>query len=578
MVALLFILTIVGAQPDTTPATEEAILVQVSYYKSLGFPDSALIVLREGYKKLQSPKLLREIVVLEFEMSNFKDAVRHGITYLHRFKQDSLVLNLLTRSYVALEDTQSAIKTALKYLDLYPDDLGAIHLAANVFDIYGNTKRALRLYRRLYILKPDSLPFFRDYLAILVRENLLNEAKTILNKWYGELPPDPKVELSYATLLEKLGNDSMALVHYSRSNMLRPSPVVIHRMARILINRAKYMDALTVLKLSKEADPADPETRKLLGISYYYLRSDSLALDELLASLGLKHDDPETHYYLARVMRRIGLDNSAYNHAKISYELSKNPDYGLYLAYLEIIRNHPEAAIELLGKLNFKKNAHVHTLLGFSYRLLGDTSRALYELKQAVKLAPNDPKRKRDLANFYLSIKRDLDAIPLLEEIRKAGMATREDLMNLAILYAKYNQYYKADTIYRTLYQIDSLDAVLLNNWGYALAESGINIELAKTLVSRALELDPDNPIYLDSMGWVYFLMGDLKYAHYYIKRAIELGADDPEILYHMGVVLKKLGKNKEALGYLKKALKLDPQNEKILKEIEKTKTDWNNG
>ena len=578
MVTLLFFINLISVLPDTGSVAEDAILVQANYYKTSGFPDSALMVLQEGYQKFRSPNLLKEIIVLEFQSSEYESTVKYGREYLKRFKPDSLVLNLLTRSFVALEDTQSAIKTSMKYLDLYPDDLGAIHLAANIFDIYGSPRKALRLYRRLYILKPDSLPFFRDYLALLVRENMFDEAMTLLNKWYDKLPPDPKVELSYATLLEKMGNDSTALIHYSRSNMLRPSPRVVYHMAQILINRAKYQDALAVLTLSKSINPIDPEARKLLGIVYYYLHSDSLALDELLASLALKSDDPETHYYLARVMRRIGLEESAYKHAKVSYELGKNPEYGLYLAYLEIIRNRPKAAIELLKELNLDDRAHTHTLLGFAYRLLNDTTRALYELEQAVKLAPNDPKRKRDLVSLYLSTGRDSQAIYLLEDIRKSGMATREDLMNLALIYAKYNRYHKADTIYQTLYQMDSLDATLLNNWGYTLAESGMNLALAKTLVRKALELDPDNPIFLDSMGWVYFMLDSIDFAYYYIKRAIDLGVNDPEILYHMGVVLNKLGKPKEALKYLKKALQLNPKDEKILQEIENTKINRDNG
>lgn len=578
MVTLLLFLRIIGTSSDAKTPIEDAILIQANYYKTSGFPDSALMILRDGYEKLRSPVLLREIIVLEFQTSRYDATVRSAKEFLKRFYPDSLVLNLLTRSFVALEDTQSALRSSMKYLDLYPDDLGAIHLTANIFDIYGNSWNALRLYRRLFILKPDSLPFFRDYLAFLVREAIYDEALAILNKWYEKFPPDPKVELTYATLLEKLGNDSLALIHYSKSNMLRPSPNVVYRMAQILINRSKYQDVLAVIRLSKHIDPVDPEVRKLLGIVHYYLRADSLALNELLASLALKKDDPETHYYLARVLRRMGFEESAYKHAKVSYELSKNPDYGLYLAYLEIIKNQPKTAIALINELNLDERAHTHTLLGFAYRLLNDTTKALQEFEKAVKLDPLDPKRKRDLASLYLTTGRDSQAITLLEELRKSGIATREDLMNLALLHAKFKNYNDAHTIYQTLYQIDSLDPTLLNNWGYTLAEARMNLKLAKTLVSKALKIDPDNPIFLDSIGWVYFMMDSINYAYYYIKRAIDLGAKDPEILYHMGVILNKLGKNKEALNYLKRALELDPNNEKIRQEIENTKINRNNG
>ena len=52
-------------------------------------------------------------------------------------------------------------------------------------------------------------------------------------------------------------------------------------------------------------------------------------------------------------------------------------------------------------------------------------------------------------------------------------------------------------------------DALVLNNYAYLLAQAGVRLGEALLMVERALELSPDNPSYLDTKGWVYYMLED---------------------------------------------------------------------
>ena len=68
-------------------------------------------------------------------------------------------------------------------------------------------------------------------------------------------------------------------------------------------------------------------------------------------------------------------------------------------------------------------------------------------------------------------------------------------------------------------------------------------------MISRALELDPYNGAYLDSMGWVLYRMDKFEEAETYLRQALERVSRDPTVHDHLGDVLAKQGKTKEAMA-----------------------------
>ena len=94
-----------------------------------------------------------------------------------------------------------------------------------------------------------------------------------------------------------------------------------------------------------------------------------------------------------------------------------------------------------------------------------------------------------------------------------------------------------------------------LNYLGYMWAERGRNLKEAKTLIDRALELNPDNPAYLDSLAWALFKLGDPAGAQPLMVKALQQVPDDPILLEHYADILAALGRKPEAIENYRKAL-----------------------
>lgn len=81
-------------------------------------------------------------------------------------------------------------------------------------------------------------------------------------------------------------------------------------------------------------------------------------------------------------------------------------------------------------------------------------------------------------------------------------------------------------------YEPENLNA--LNGYGYLLACTGKDLKKALTCCRKALDGDPGNPAYSDSLGWAYFQLGMLGEAAPYLQAAAELRSDHPDVIKHL--------------------------------------------
>ncbi|MBU0499262.1 MAG: tetratricopeptide repeat protein [Gammaproteobacteria bacterium] len=108
-----------------------------------------------------------------------------------------------------------------------------------------------------------------------------------------------------------------------------------------------------------------------------------------------------------------------------------------------------------------------------------------------------------------------------------------------------------------------------LNALGYTLSDMTGRQEEAMGYIRQALELKPDSPAILDSMGWVQYRIGRLDEALGYLHKANEK-LHDPEIASHLGEVLWVSGKKDEARQVWKKAWEKFADNDILQKTLER--------
>jgi tetratricopeptide (TPR) repeat protein len=107
------------------------------------------------------------------------------------------------------------------------------------------------------------------------------------------------------------------------------------------------------------------------------------------------------------------------------------------------------------------------------------------------------------------------------------------------------------------------------NALGYTLAEKTDRLEEAKGLIEKALKLMPDDPFILDSLGWVYYRLGQVEEALKHLQHAYS-SRPDPEIAAHLGEVLWKVGNHDEAQKIWRAALTDNPGHESLLAVMQK--------
>jgi Flp pilus assembly protein TadD len=112
-------------------------------------------------------------------------------------------------------------------------------------------------------------------------------------------------------------------------------------------------------------------------------------------------------------------------------------------------------------------------------------------------------------------------------------------------------------------------DASLLNALGYSLADRNQKLPRAEAMIRKALDASPDNPAFLDSLGWVRFRRGDVAGALPHLERAYRI-FPDAEIASHWGELLWVSGKQSEARALWARSLSRSPDSKALRATIER--------
>ena len=174
---------------------------------------------------------------------------------------------------------------------------------------------------------------------------------------------------------------------------------------------------------------------------------------------------------------------------------------------------------------------------------------------------------------FQTNILRDADrvgqAVSVLEAADQALPDTVEIKYELAMLYERQDRLADLERMLRQVIALDPEHAHAYNALGYTLADHNQRLPEALDLITQALELSPNDPFILDSMGWVKFRMGDQVAAADYLRRAYSV-RPEADIAAHLAEVLWTQGKRDQAVELLRAALLKDPKNKTVLEVVKR--------
>ncbi len=200
----------------------------------------------------------------------------------------------------------------------------------------------------------------------------------------------------------------------------------------------------------------------------------------------------------------------------------------------------------------------------------GELQKALEVLEEAKKNVKEEFRVEFIYGLTLQRLKRPTDAALALERAITINPKNADALSALGLVYDELKRHPDSDTMYERALRLSPNNSLVLNNYGYSLADRNEQLERAETMLKKALEQQPNNQSYLDSMGWIYFRLGNFEEAERYIKKAIDLGTNSAVVFEHLGDVYSKMNQKEKAQEYWKKALDLDGNNQALKDKIQR--------
>lgn len=188
------------------------------------------------------------------------------------------------------------------------------------------------------------------------------------------------------------------------------------------------------------------------------------------------------------------------------------------------------------------------------------------ELRAMAAERPDDPHALLLLGDMLRQRERFVEAVPVYDQ----AIALKEPLPQRywRVLYARgialerAKLWPRAEADFVRALEMEPDQPLVLNYLGYSWVEQGERLEEAQDMIRRAVELRPNDGFIVDSLGWVYYRLGKKAEAVVQLERAVELQPEDPVINDHLGDAYWAVGRQREANFQWRAALGLDPEPE----------------
>jgi tetratricopeptide (TPR) repeat protein len=466
-------------------------------------------------------------------------------------------------------EAEKAFNAALK-IDANNED--ALTGLAVMYSDLGDTKRAIEKLRVVTDRNPS--PQMLAALATAYEQSReYKSAAEVLAKALEQAPESARLKRALARDLFLSEQYDAALEAYVSLIKDEPKDLEIPlRIGEIYRAKREFSKSREWLDKARKLDPGNIEVRY---DDVNLLEAEGQTEQAIAALRKLLGDTTRRQYAAAEAANRVML----LERLGILYRSA-----GQYPQAVETFRQIPGVDAEA--------GARVAAQVIDTYRLAKDYKTALQEADAAVKQYPEERMAKLMRASVLGEMGRVDEAAAAIRSTAKSG-EERETQLSLAQLYDKAKRFdemgkaldeaeklstsdedkeavfFMRGAMYERMKKFDASEAEFrkvlahnpdhpgaLNYLGYMFADRDVRLEEAYKLISRALELDPQNGAYLDSLGWVYYRQGRLAEAETALVRALERIGKDPTVHDHLGDVYLKLGKTREAIGQWQASLK----------------------
>jgi tetratricopeptide (TPR) repeat protein len=487
---------------------------------------------------------------------------------------DHIMLGHLYQADNQMQKAEAEVKTAVK---LSPDSEEAVAELARLYDEEGNSakaaetlasipeanrsaklytmlgetydqqkdyKKAIDAYQHAIELDRDNLDAIRGLANALQNDGQTEKALQQYKVIADANPEDAATIVHIAEIYRKQGKLDLALQNLKKAeSMVKDSEQISYEMAEIYQAQGRYDDAIqemqTLLKATEKPDnkynQEEAENRSIfyerLGTIYRDMDNEQMALDSFQKMLPLGDEYAKRGYQeIVDTYRQAKQWQKAMDAAKeATQKLPNDRDLKFYYANELVDMGQSDAAIE--------------------------------QLKAMLKGTQDDREAYVNLASIYSRLKRWPDVEAALD--KAAALSTKPDdketveFMRASAL-ERQKKYDQAEDLFRKILQQTPDNSTVLNYFGYMLADNGpaSKLDEALSLIKKAVDIEPANGAYLDSLGWAYYKLGKYDLAEDNLVKASQhqMGAD-PTVQEHLGDLYQKTGHLRLAATHWERAV-----------------------
>ena len=531
-------------------------------------------------------------------ITEFKKALR--INYMDNSARIGLINSYLARgTYYAnsennYEKSANDFRAALFYLKYYPEDKDVLSSATVISTAQDNLEQCMnslnqskssqqRYNKGVELRKNGNLPaaayeFFvaaengdnnikkHSYSNIGDIMSVLDNSKKAVLYYQKSVAIDPNnvaLRLKYAAILDKLGQDDLAVQEYNTilsseannaqvlyalekiyTKKLAASPnsaELNNNLGAILQKQKKYDAALTYYKAAETIDPSNVTTRLNLGTLYQQKKDFNSALSAYNSIITLYPNHKEANLYRAKVLVELGEKEEAMK----AYNKILSIDPTLEVAKKEMFdlmkeNKTPEEMIKSFSSDAAVDKSTVNAMYDYAKDLHKDKkyNDALACYKEVLKYDANNPEVYENIALVYAEMQNFDDAQKYLEgaKARFPKDSSLQETYNKVKSLSFANKYEQANKYFA-------------------------NNEFQKAL-DVYLTIYPPQKDVLIAMAACYKGLNNIDKAIEYYKRAFDMDKNDSDVAYYIGVLYAEKENWTSAKIYLQEALKINQKNE----------------
>ena len=517
-------------------------------------------------------ELMYEVLVGELsgQFGDVSKALEHYVNAA-QLTDDPSVAERATRIAMFAKDWPAGIKAATRWSELVGENLEISQILGVLELRSGNIDGAVPHFEKIMLAADDSPAKGYSIIgAVLAREPDSESSLKLLEILVNKHFENPYGHLTLASLAFQSQDFQRTIDESEIALGFKPDLIEARAMrAQALMNLDETDQALAEMKIIVEEDPSNREmrtaySRMLIGAERY-----DEAIREFEVLLVANPNDGELIYRLGLLY----LQQEAYGKAKVKFKRLVDRKQRIDESHYYIGRTDEEQKNFSDAIAEFEKVQQGEYYIDAKARIasiyverdgIGKAQTYLKELRGGLSTPES-------IIEVYLiegQLLHDEELYVAAMDLYSEGL--QEFPGHSDLLYARALMAEEIDRIdlleadLKTILSEDPENASALNALGYTLADHNTRVDEALEYIKKALEIRPDDPAVMDSMGWVHFRLGNYVEAETYLRKAFGI-LEDAEIAGHLVELLWAQGNYDEANKVMNDMLERYPEDEYIL-------------